>query len=61
MIPQNVNVLALEPWKIPLVPMLENVNANLVILDPNAMIVMMDTTKDQMEVVKSVIANLLAP
>ena len=39
--------------------MLENVNANLVILDPNVMIVMMDTTKDQMEVVKSVIVHLL--
>ena len=39
--------------------MLENANANLVILDPNVMIVMMDTTKDRMEVVKSVIVHLL--
>ena len=39
--------------------MLENVDANLVILDPNVMIVMMDTLKDQTEVVKSVIVHLL--
>ena len=39
--------------------MLENANANLVILDPNVMIVMMDTLKDLMEVVKSVIVHLL--
>ena len=39
--------------------MLENVNANLVILDPNVTNVMMDTLKDLMEVVKSVIVHLL--
>ena len=60
MIPQNVNVLAMEPWRIPLVPMMENVHhANLVILEQNVMNAMMDTLKDPMEVVKSVIVHLL--
>ena len=62
MIPQNVNVLALEPWRIPLVPMMENVHhANLVILEQNVMNAMTDTLKDLMEVVKSVIVHLLDP
>ena len=59
--PQNVNVLPLELWKIPHAPMLESVNAKLVIPEPNVTNVTMDTLKDQMEVVKNVIVHLLDP
>ena len=50
----------MEPWRIPLVPMMGNVHhANLVILEQNVMNAMMDTLKEPMEVVKSVIVHLL--
>ena len=50
----------MEPWRIPLVPMMGNVHhANLVILEQNVMNAKMDTLKEPMEVVKSVIVHLL--
>ena len=60
--PQNVNVLPMEPWQTLLAQMMENVHhANPVTLEQNVKNVLMDTLNDQMEVVKSVIVNLLDP
>ena len=60
--PQNVNVFPLEPWKILLAQMMGNVHhANPVTLEQNVRNVLMDTLNDQMEVVKSVIVNVLDP
>ena len=52
----------MEPWQTLLAQMMGNVyHANPVTLEQNVRNVMMDTLNDQMEVVKSVIVNLLAP
>ena len=52
----------MEPWQTLLVQMTEHVHhANPVTLEQNVRNVLMDTLNDQMEVVKSVIVNLLAP
>ena len=60
--PQIVNVLPLEPCQTLLAQMMENVyHANPVIVEQNVRNVLMDTLNDQMEVVKSVIVNLLDP
>ena len=57
-----MNVLPLEPCQTLLAQMMENVHhANPVTLEQNVRNVLMDTLNDQMEVVKSVIVNLLDP
>ena len=57
-----MNVLPLEPCQTLVAQMMENVHhANPAILEQNVRNVLMDTLNDQMEVVKSVIVNLLDP
>ena len=51
----------MELWRTLLVPMMESALAALDTSEQNAKNVQMDTLNDQMEVVKSVIVNLLDP